>query len=213
MCSILFNGGRAVAAGISNYYLAIAKCITVIMKKQLLKLTALTFITLLCALTTNAQALKKSQWRFGIGVEGMAPLGKFERVTKYGLGITPRLQYGLSDNLAFTITSGYYNFFGKVYTQVIPAGTSYTIITTSGDDLGVVPLKAGLKAFLANKIYLGAEAGAALETNGTGNVKLDLSPGLGFASNDWDVSARYERISGSGVHSFLALRVAYSFGL
>ena len=177
------------------------------------KTTAFIFAAILFSLTTNAQALKKGQWRLGIGVEGMAPLGKFERVTKFGLGITPRLQYGLSDNLAFTVTSGYYNFFGKVYTSVIPVGTSYTTITTSGDDLGVVPVKAGLKLFLNPKIYLGGEAGAALETNGTGNVKLDLSPALGFASNDWDVSARYERISGSGAYSFLGLRVAYSFGL
>jgi hypothetical protein len=181
--------------------------------KNLRKTAALVIAVFLFSANAKAQALKKGQWRLGIGVEGMAPLGDLEKVTKFGLGITPRLQYGLSDNVAFTFTTGFYDIIGKTYVAQIVTPTSISFVTVNGENLGIVPVKAGLKGFLSSNFYLGGEVGAGFETNGTGNIKLDLSPALGFASNDWDVSARYERLSGSGTYAFLGLRVAYSFGL
>ncbi|MES2276886.1 MAG: hypothetical protein V4592_12740 [Bacteroidota bacterium] len=183
------------------------------------KIKLLSTAVWLCAviLTINsahAQAIKPGQWRFGIGLEVAKPLGSLNDVSNLGLGLTPRLQYGLSDNLAFTLTSGYYNFFGKTYTAtLINPFSGSTTYTVDGKDLGIVPVKAGIKAFFSEGWYLGAEAGAGFETNGTGNVKLDVAPALGYAVKQWEVSGRYERLMGSGTYGFVGLRVAYGFGL
>ncbi|MDB5145542.1 MAG: hypothetical protein JWQ66_4255, partial [Mucilaginibacter sp.] len=41
-----------------------------------------------------------------------------------------------------------------------------------------------------------------------------LSPGLGYASKSWEVSARYENFSGQGNnYGLVGLRIAYGFGL
>ena len=58
--------------------------------------------------------------------------------------VQDRLQYGLANNLALTLTSGYYNFFGKN----VDAGAS----TLKYQSLGMVPVKAGVKAFFSKNM-------------------------------------------------------------
>lgn len=168
----------------------------------------------------NAQTTPKSVWRFGIGLDGMAPVGRFHDVSNFGLGITPRLQYGLSDNLALTLTSGYYNFFGKNITAAGGVNSGYESKT-----FGVVPVKLGLKAFVSQNIYLAGELGAGFETSHYGDydgrvgeipqqTKLIASPSIGWANKSWDIGARYESFSGqSRNYGTVGLRVAYGFGL
>jgi hypothetical protein len=146
-----------------------------------------------------------SPWRFGIGVEGGIPTGNEKNFSNFELGGTARLQYDADSRLGITLTSGYYNFFGKD-NPVIP-GTKYP-------NDGLVPVKAGIKAFFAPAIYFGAEAGAGFETRSSGNTKLILSPALGYAHKSWDISLRYENFSGQNDnYGLVGLRVAYGFGL
>jgi hypothetical protein len=155
----------------------------------------------------NAQSKDASPWRFGIGLEAGAPTGSAHDGSNFELGGTARLQYGADKGLAWTLTSGYYNFFGKEIGAV--GGT--TIKTSSA---GIVPVKAGLKAYFADNIYFGAEAGAGFETVSNGNTKLILSPGLGYSSSKWDVGVRYENFSGQGNdYGMVGARIAYGFGL
>jgi len=92
--------------------------------------------------------------------------------------------------------------------------------------LGIVPLKAGIKAFFTNNVYFGAEVGAGFETSVGGlysgessdgykkDTKLIVSPALGWANNNWDVGVRYENFSGqSNNYGLVALRLAYGFGV
>ncbi|MFD0764697.1 hypothetical protein ACFQZI_07510 [Mucilaginibacter lutimaris] len=168
----------------------------------------------------SAQSTPKSAWRFGIGVDGLAPVGKLHDVSNVGLGITPRLQYGISDALALTLTSGYYNFFGKNINAAGGVNSGY-----KSKSFGMVPVKAGVKAFVSKNFYLDGEVGAAFETSHFGDyegrvgqnpkqTKLIASPGIGWANQTWDIGARYENFSGQSTNfGTLGLRIAYGFGL
>ena len=145
-------------------------------------------------------------WRFGVGLEAGVPTGNASNISNFELGGTARLQYDASDHFALTLTSGYYNMFGK---NVVVGGTTF-----KAKDLGIVPVKVGVKAFFAPTWYVGAEAGAGFETISAGNTKLILSPGIGYAKKTWDVGLRYENFSGQDdSYGLVGLRVAYAFGL
>ncbi|HWZ36664.1 MAG TPA: hypothetical protein VNW51_10910 [Mucilaginibacter sp.] len=176
--------------------------------KKLTKLAAavLTGVALFIGTNVNAQNAPASKLRFGLGLEAGVPTGNVHNTSNFELGGTARLQYGTSDHFALMLTSGYYNFFGK------------TVSTPTGDikysSLGVIPVKAGLKAFFSDNIYFSAEAGAGFEMNRTKNTKLILSPGLGWANKKWDVGVRYEDFSGqSNNYGLVGLRLAYGFEL
>lgn len=178
------------------------------MKKSSKLITvALSAAALFFAGSIKAQTTKtadNSKLRLGIGVEAGIPTGNAHNVSDFELGGTARLQYDLDKSLALTLTSGYYNMFGKD----IP-GT-----TVKYQSLGIVPLKAGIKAFFASDLYFGAEVGAGFETNSGGSTKFIASPALGYANRTWDVSARYENFSGqNNNYGLVGLRLAYAFGL
>ncbi|HEY9533104.1 MAG TPA: hypothetical protein VIQ77_01145 [Mucilaginibacter sp.] len=168
---------------------------------------ALTGVALFIGTNVKAQTTPANKLRFGIGLEAGAPTGNAHDVSNFELGGTARLQYGTTDHLALMLTSGYYNFFGKTVADV--GGTE--VKTAS---FGVLPVKAGLKAFFSNNAYFSAEAGAGFEMSGAKNTKLILSPGLGWANQKWDVGIRYEDFSGQGSsYGLVGLRLAYGFAL
>lgn len=178
--------------------------------KKLSNLAAAASLAVALFIGTNvkAQTTPANQWRLGIGVEGGLPTGNEHDFSNFELGGTARLQYGFTNNFAATLTSGYYNFFGKT----IPGSNE------KYSSLGMVPVKLGIKAFFAPNIYFGAEAGAGFETSGYKDTKLILSPALGYANKSWDVGVRYENFSGIGSNNgpnfgTVALRVAYGFSL
>ncbi|MDB5130277.1 MAG: hypothetical protein JWR02_26 [Mucilaginibacter sp.] len=178
------------------------------MKKSSKLITvALSAAALFFAGNVKAQTTKAtddSKLRLGIGVEAGIPTGNAHNVSDFELGGTARLQYDADKSFAITLTSGYYNMFGKD----IP-GTNVKY-----QSLGIVPLKAGIKAFFASDLYFGAEAGAGFETNSGGGTKFIVSPALGFANKTWDVGVRYENFSGQGNnYGLVGLRLAYAFGL
>jgi len=164
----------------------------------------------------KAQTITPDKFRFGIGVDGGAVTGDAHDFSNIELGGTARLQYGVSNNLAITLTSGYYNFFGKT----VPG------LDEKYQSLGMVPVKAGIKYFFTQSLYFGAEAGVGIETktfayqgepddlNDQTHTKLLLAPALGWANKHWDVGVRYENYSGqSDSYGVVGLRLAYGFGL
>jgi hypothetical protein len=178
---------------------------------------AIAAIAIFCTSKVKAQTTEPEKWRLGIGVEGGVPTGNAHDISNFDLGGTLRLQYGASKNVALTLTSGYYNFFGKDVPGL--SGVSYK-------SLGMVPVKAGVKAFFANSLYVSGEVGAGFETSAFGDysgdttpglekdTKLILSPGIGWASKSWDVGVRYENFSGqSNNYGLVGLRIAYGFAL
>jgi hypothetical protein len=176
-------------------------------------------LALFTATNVNAQTTPADKWRLGVGLEVGRPIGNAHDISNFELGGTARLQYGLSNKTALTLTSGYYNMFGKSYNQrfVTPNGVSE--VTVDGKDLGIIPVKLGIKSFLAHRLYFGAEAGAGFETtslygDGSKDTKLILSPTIGYATKVIDLGLRYEGFFGQGnSYGLIGLRIAYGFGL
>ncbi len=173
---------------------------------------ALTVLTLFVCGNVNAQSASKNNLRFGVGVEGLLPVGNATNTLNFGLGITPRLQYGISDKVALTFTSGLYHFFPKTVTY--PA-TPFAPGFTTKYKSDIIPVKVGAKFFIGSGIYLGAEVGAGFEVaEGGGQVHFLYSPTIGYANKKWDIGVRYENLNGNGYSDgIIGLRAAYGFGL
>lgn len=174
--------------------------------------TILTALILFAGIKVHAQSATPNNLRFGIGVDGLLPVGNSTSTLNFGLGITPRLQYSLSDKVALTFTSGIYHFFPKTITY--PTSGFIAGFTTKYES-DIIPVKAGLKFFVNSNFYVAGEAGAAFEVaNGGGPVHFLASPGIGYATKKWDFGARYENFSGNGYSDgIVGFRVAYGFGL
>jgi hypothetical protein len=176
---------------------------TTMKKTSILIATAFT-AALFFTSQVKAQTTNSSPLRLGIGVEAGIPSGSI--ASDFEVGGTLRLQYDLAPDFALTFTSGYYDFLGKDVTTVVG--------TYKSEDIGIVPVKVGMKSFFAPNFYVGAEIGAGFETISDGHTKLILSPALGWANKTWDVGFRYENFSSSGrSYGLFGLRVAYAFGL
>ncbi|WEA00963.1 hypothetical protein [Mucilaginibacter sp. SJ] len=178
--------------------------------KTMTKMIASAFTAVAIFIGTNvkAQTTPANALRFGIGLEAGIPTGNAHDFSNFELGGTARLQYGISNDLALTLTSGYYNFFAKSDFKDL-----------GGRSLGVIPAKAGIKAFVGDGFYFAGEVGAGFEVHtpiegGNKSTKLILSPGLGYATKSWDIGVRYENFSGqSNNYGLVGLRLAYGFGL
>ncbi|WP_114940363.1 MULTISPECIES: hypothetical protein [Mucilaginibacter] len=189
--------------------------------KTMTKMIASAFTAVAIFIGTNvkAQTTPANALRFGVGLEAGIPTGNAHDISKFELGGTARLQYGVSNDLALTLTSGYYNFFGKTYTSSFSDNTSTTTVTVKGRSLGMIPVKAGIKAFVGDGFYFAGEVGAGFEVHepvagAEKNTKLILAPGIGYATKSWDIGVRYENFSGqSNNYGLVGLRLAYGFGL
>lgn len=199
---------------VKMYYCIIISSNLNTMKTKTPKLFIAVFaaFTLFICSNANAQSTEKSNLRFGIGVDGLLPVGNLSNTENFALGITPRLQYRLSSTVSLTFTSGLYHFFPKTVTYpavgILPAVT----VKYKSD---IIPVKAGAKFFLSDNIYFGAEAGAGFQVaEGGGPVALILAPGIGYANRKWDINARYEDFTYNGYsNDVVGLRIAYGFGL
>ena len=131
----------------------------------------------------------------------------------FALGADVRLQYDLSKRTSLTLTTGYQHFF----TENIK-GSSFAIpINIKVPDVGIIPVKAGFKAFFWEDQFYGlGEAGVAFTVSdydfGTGDTNIILSPGIGWASKYIDLSLRYEHYTAFETGQ-IALRIAYGFKL
>lgn len=169
-------------------------------------------ITALLATNTNAQETTSTKnydqgFRLGFGLTGGYAL---QDPYKLALGADARLQYDLSKRYSVTLTTGFTNLF---------------VSKADGPDLGFIPAKAGVKAFVWNdQFYVMGEAGAAFAvTNNYNDTSLLLAPSIGYATKYLDISLRYEhyndfaRMNNNGGTSKgvgqLGLRLAYGFKL
>jgi hypothetical protein len=173
--------------------------------------------------TTQAQETKNAAtnydqgFRLGVGLNaGYSTNDPY----KLALGADVRGQYDLSKRYSLTLTTGYTNLF-QSKADGFPG-------QTEGKDLGLIPAKAGFKAFIwDDQFYVMGEAGAAFAVSNVDNTRdktsLLLSPSIGYATKYIDVSLNYthynhfDRINnngslGRGVGQ-VGVRVAYGFKL
>nr|WP_309758793.1 hypothetical protein [Flavobacterium sp.] len=160
--------------------------------------------------TTNQDTNYDQGFRLGVGLNaGYSTNDPY----KLALGADVRGQYDLSKRYSLTLTSGYTNLF---------------VSKADGKDLGIIPAKAGFKAFIWNdQFYVMGEAGAAFATSNVENTRDDtsilLSPSVGYATKYIDISLNYthynhfDRLNsngslGRGVGQ-VGVRLAYGFQL
>ena len=167
--------------------------------------------------TTNQDTNYDQGFRLGVGLNaGYSTNDPY----KLSLGADVRGQYDLSKRYSLTLTTGYTNLFVSK-ADFFPG-------QTEGKDLGIIPAKAGFKAFVWNdQFYLMGEAGAAFATSNVDNTRdktsLLLSPSVGYATKYIDISLNYthynhfDRLNsngslGRGVGQ-VGVRLAYGFQL
>jgi hypothetical protein len=156
----------------------------------------------------KAQISTPNKFALSLGIEAGKPTGNASPYAVFNLGGTVRLQYGISNMFAVTLTTGGYHFF----MEKIP-GTD-----VSYSSYGVGPVKAGFKAFVIPNAYIGFEAGEGVEVTehgfSGGQKKLLLSPAVGYAEKHWDFALHYESLTGDqNNYGIVALRIAYGFQL
>lgn len=177
--------------------------------KKLLLLTAVA--GLFAFSSVKAQDAAMAGPKLGVGVEFGFPMGDFGDVSKFGIGGSLLYQHPIANKLNLTGSAGYLNFTGKDVD--IPG-----IGTVKTDGVGFIPVKAGLRYFVAENFFVNGELGAVFGTKeGTGTA-FAYSPGVGVEfpvadKSTLELSGRYEGWSNDGTLSFIGLRLAYNFGL
>jgi hypothetical protein len=156
------------------------------------------FALFLFTSTAKAQA-PASGWRLGFGVDPGIPTSK---AFQYALGGDIRLQNQFSNRIAGTVTAGFSHYFEKDHYADFPQYSS---------PFNVIPVKAGIKFFLADNLYAGGEAGAGFGMEEWGTSFL-WSPSLGLAfASGIDLSVKYEDYTRHSATKDIALRLAYGF--
>ena len=141
----------------------------------------------------------------GIGVDFALPQDNFSNDAKLGVGPSLLFQSPLQKDLNFTVNVGYLRFHGD---------SPFANIKYRE---GFVPIKAGLRYFISEKIYGSGEAGLTISTaDGSGSgVFFAYAPSIGAqiptGNGAIDLGLRYEGWVKSYSRSFFALRVGYNF--
>ncbi|EDM38844.1 hypothetical protein PBAL39_22265 [Pedobacter sp. BAL39] len=174
------------------------------------------------SLTANAQDTKpatsgNSGIRISIGPDAGIPVSNFGDAYDWSFGGSVQADFPiLKDQLYATFNAGYLNFFAKDNNAGV-----------TGEDLQLIPLKAGLKYFPIHNFYVQGEAGAAFLANkkdvgATKSAAFVYAPQVGYLFNlggkhAIDAGVRFEGNSkftdNGSSNNYFALRVAYSLGL
>jgi hypothetical protein len=161
----------------------------------------------LLALSTIAMAQTKSykKVRIGLGLEGALPMGSLKAAYNYGGGATFRVAVALNEKSAITGTTGVMAFVPEKITGV-----------NTKAQLNI-PIKAGYKYMLTEKLYGLGEVGTTIVKSyyptATGSLAsvssnaFTYSVGIGVHVGV-DASLRYEGYSNGG---FLGLRLGFNF--
>lgn len=170
-------------------------------------LTAMFMMSGINLLPTSALAQERmnkdnfeNSTRLGIGLDlGLPAQSDYD----FAIGGVLSLERDFSEFVAGTLSAGYTNI-------------SLDDNTANFDNVGFIPIKAGVKIFPGRPFYFSAEAGAAFNTNNEGlGTAFTYSGGVGFLfRNGLDLSLRFEDyVRDSYDPSLFALRIAYGLKL
>jgi hypothetical protein len=167
------------------------------MKKPLL----LFFI--LCSFKLHAQTRTPTTAAFSAGFELAVPSNGLYTI---GVGASGKFEVPIVTPLSLTLTGGITTLYYK--------SNLFASSRTPGA-AGFIPLKAGLKYYLAKNFYAEGEAGTAIETNygKQSSFAFSLGPGFIVPVNDKqgvDISFRYE--SWANQLRQTGIRFTYRFG-
>ena len=168
----------------------------------MIKYFALTVIAFLL-ININSFAQTRPDYRLEFGLNGGSTTSNPGRGIA---GLDIRLEKSITNRFSGTITAGYEHYFGP---NDVPKQGHYVYVGASD----VFPVKAGLKFFVDQNIYLGGEAGVGLGlSRGTNSFLYSSSVGYAF-KNGPDLSLKYEGFSKNTISNGLMLRLAYGLDL
>ena len=189
------------------------------MKKTLL-LLAFLFTAALC---TYAQ--DDAQVKFGVGITAGGTIGPASGEYPIAGGVKLRIEYPFSDNdLSLLVTTGYTYFVSSDGYSINynSDGNSYSY----GKLASFIPVQAGLKAYVFNKLYVQGDVGASFNVNSNyqdytqKKVALLVTPSVGytipFGRSRWSLDAGlgYEnRIEPGGGYSQINVHAIFNVGL
>lgn len=187
--------------------------------KTTLKISALALVLAAFSFGAKAQTTTTTTTNSGIklsiGVDAGIPVGSFNDYYNWNLGGTIQADFPIAKQLFVTVNAGYDNFFGK------------TINNVDVTNIQLIPVKAGLKYFVFQNLYVQGEAGASFVANKSdiGAQKSTLfayAPQVGVQfpiSNKSFIDAGI-RFDGNSSYvdngkslNVIGLRLAYGFGL
>lgn len=140
--------------------------------------------------------------KFSIGAEGTLATGDASELFSYGIGGSLKYDHPLSKNVFVTLSAGYESL--QVKSEFKKSGVK--------SSFGFIPIKAGIKAYVADGFFFEGQAGTVFSTAEGGNNLFVYSPGLGYSFNGGlEVGARYEAWSNGGTMGQVGMRIAYRF--
>lgn len=143
---------------------------------------------------------QKGGSNFSVGVEAGLPVGNISNSHSFVIGGSLKYEAPIATGTNFTLTAGYSSFQGK------------TVGPIKFGAFGAIPVKAGIKYFLADAFYGEAQLGAAFYTQSGGGTAFAYSPGIGYKFSDViDLGVRYEAWSKNGTVSQIGARLGFSF--
>ena len=170
------------------------------MKRNTINIFAAVVATVALLFTTKVNAQTEPRGdsrdtRLGIGLSLGIPTDDFYN---FAVGGDLRLQKDFYSNVSGLLSLGYTNF------------------SAEGEDMGSVgfiPLKAGIKVFPIERLYISGEVGAGFGTDEGQKTSFVYAPGIGLGfNNGLDLGLRYENFTKYGIGQ-VALRIAYGFNL
>ncbi|MES2893318.1 MAG: hypothetical protein V4725_14935 [Bacteroidota bacterium] len=161
---------------------------------------------LLIFISLSATAQTERTLKFSVGAELGFASGSFSNTHSIGTGVTAQAEYQLAEKLRATATTGFLVYAGKSQGTNLK-NTAQTII----------PIRGGIKYFLAGGAYVGAQSGLAILGSYDKNVSFAYSPLLGYefmtkSGKSLDATLKYDAYSGSnGTIGAIGVRLAYVF--
>jgi hypothetical protein len=169
------------------------------------------------AQTTTQNPSTSSSVRLSAGVDAGLPVGDFSDTHNWSLGGSLQADIPVVKQLFVTVNGGYNNIFGK---SINGSSLNYT-------DVQLIPVKAGLKYFPLQNVYIQGEAGASFLVNkndlaANNSTAFVYAPQVGVVfpvggKSFIDAGVRFENTqsfyTNGNSFSTLGLRVAYAFGL
>lgn len=169
-----------------------------------MKRIMLTLVTILfCSLIATAQ--KRSIVKLNIGPELAFPTGDFSNFYSFGIGGTAQVEIPLQEKLQGVAYGGVVFYNGK------SAGSGL-----KNKGVTIIPIRIGLKQFLAGSIYGAVQAGLGIigGPDAFSGTTFSYSPQIGYEFNSKsgkaiDASFKYDAYTKSGTISSLGFRIGF----
>jgi len=138
---------------------------------------------------------------FNLGLHTGIPVGDFDEVSSFVLGLDVSYLFNVSEGFEVGIATGYINFFSKDF-------EGFKV-----DDLGIIPIAASTRVALGDEWFLGVDLGYGIITNeGADGGGFYYYPKVGMKLGSADIFGYYQGMSKDGVNA-ASVGVGASFNL